>query len=227
LFAAGALTIAIAALSPLHVLGLTSFAAHMLEHELLMVVAAPLYAASRPLSAFLRALPEGVRFSLNNLGHTGVVSAIWRTISHPLFATLFHGLVLWVWHVPGLFEAALKLESVHRFQHVAFMGSALLFWWSLSPDGNWRRVNGSSIFYLFFTSLHSAILGMLLALTPRLWYQSYARDTGFGLAPIEDQQVAGLLMWVPTSLIYTACALVLTTLWVRRSAKSKLSYARP
>ena len=219
LFAGGWAVLALALLSPLHPLGEHLFTAHMIEHELLMAVAAPLLALSRPLAALLWGLPLSWRKGLARAGHAALVATPWKFLSQPLSATLLHGAAIWLWHVPALFEAALAQGILHYLQHASFLGSGLLFWWVLLPCSRPNPTYGVAVMHLFFTALHTGLLGLLLALAPRLWYPGNASAGElWGLSPLEDQQLAGLVMWVPAGLVYAGAALVMAALWIRTSS---------
>src|SRR5436189_1257847 len=115
LFAGGWVALAIALVSPLHPLGSALFSAHMVQHEILMMVAAPLLVLSRPLAVFLWALPMRSRVAAGNFARNTAIQTVWRQITNPWFAWTFHAAALWVWHVPKLFEATLESESIHSF----------------------------------------------------------------------------------------------------------------
>jgi cytochrome c oxidase assembly factor CtaG len=221
LFAAGWGVLVAALVSPLHALGERLFTAHMIEHELLMAGAAPLLAASRPLAALLWGLPRPWRKGLVRAGHAAPLAIPWAFLSRPAAATLLHGLAIWLWHVPALFEAALAQGVLHYLQHASFLGSGLLFWWVLLPRPGQERAYGRAVMHLFFTALHTGLLGVLLALAPRLWYPANAAGAGpWGLTPLEDQQLAGFVMWVPAGLVYAGAALLLAGLWIRSSGRT-------
>ncbi|MER9232990.1 cytochrome c oxidase assembly protein [Mesorhizobium sp. M0622] len=220
LFAAGWVILAAALVSPLHALGERVFTAHMIEHELLMAVAAPLLVASCPAAAMMWALPIKLRQALGTAGHAKMLRAIWAAISRPAAATVLHGVAIWAWHVPALFEAALAQGALHYAQHASFLGSGLLFWWVLLPRPGREQAYGSAVMHLFFTSLHTGLLGVLLLVSPRLWYPENAAGAElWSLSPLEDQQLAGLVMWVPAGLIYGGAALLLAGLWIRSSGR--------
>jgi putative membrane protein len=211
-FWAGWLVLALALASPLHWLGEHLFAAHMIEHELLMIVAAPLFAYARPSNAIIWSLPASFRPSVGSVINSAPMLAIWSIIGHPLSATILHGAALWLWHAPVLYTLALSNEAVHRIEHLSFFFTGLLFWWTLlygrGAQRGERVRDAAAIGCLFLTLLHSGILGALLTLSPRVWYPAqvlYSAD--FGLSPLEDQQLAGILMWVPMGTVYTAAAL--------------------
>jgi putative membrane protein len=216
-FASGSLALVVALSPPLDEWSEQWLAAHMIQHELLMVVAAPLIAASAPVIAFLWALPSGTRRrTIDSLRREPFVSS-WSAITSPLSVFLLHALALWVWHLPALYESALAHESVHILQHLCFFGTAALFWWGIAHGRYGRAGYGAAVVYVFATALHGGLLGALLTLSPRLWYASYAVAHSSGLTPLEDQQLAGLLMWVPAGLIFIVGGLVLFAAWLRQS----------
>jgi putative membrane protein len=211
-FAAGWLVLAGALTSPLDALGGALFSAHMVQHELLMVVAAPLFVLSRPLQAWTWALPGAWRQPLANAGRLRPVAATWRAITQPLGAWTLHAVALWGWHIPWLFEAALTNEWLHSLQHASFLGSALLFWWSVLGRAG-RRPDGIALASLFTTLLHTGALGALLTFAPHPWYVHYAAGA-FGLTALADQQLGGLVMWVPGGLAYMAAGLAIAAAWL-------------
>jgi putative membrane protein len=218
-FWSGWTILALALLSPLHWLSERLFTAHMIEHELLMLIAAPLLVMARPIGAFLWAFPKILRQSIGRWAQNAPVSAFWRFLTHPVAATLLHGAAIWGWHIPAAFAAALIYEPLHWLQHLSFLGTALLFWHALLR-GHPGADDGVGVFWLFFTAMHSSALGILLTLSRTPWIPVQTDVAGgFGLTPLQDQQLAGLVMWVPSGLIYTAIALVLAARWIRGSAK--------
>jgi cytochrome c oxidase assembly factor CtaG len=217
-FWAGWTLLALALLSPLHWLGERLFVAHMVEHEFLMVLAAPLLAVSRPIGAFLWALPRSWRRQFGQMTRQAVVARPWSVARLPLIATMLHAIALWAWHMPVLYNLVLADITMHRLQHASFFFSALLFWWSLFYGPARRRGDGVAVACLFFTSLHSAILGIFLTLARQPWYPEQEQFAALcGLTPLEDQQLAGLVMWVPPGLIYLGFALFFAGRWITRS----------
>ncbi len=216
-FGAGWVILVIALLSPLDALCNALFSAHMVQHELLMIVAAPLFVMSRPLSAWLWAFPAAWRVAIGKLFHQPGWRRPWLLITAPLCAWTLHALALWLWHLPALFEAALHNEVLHALQHLFFLGTALVFWWSLLRSDT-RRVRGIALLSLFATFVHTGALGALLTLSQRVWYPSYALSASqYGLNALQDQQLGGVVMWVPTGFVYLLAALVLSTRWLRES----------
>jgi cytochrome c oxidase assembly factor CtaG len=172
-FAAGWGAVALALLSPLARGAGDSFALHMVQHELLMVVAPPLLILGRPFSALAATLPPpALRLAALHLRLP------------PMATWSLHAAALWVWHVPALFDAGLVSAPTHALQHASFFWSALLFWWVV-----FRRVrSGTAALYLLTTLIHSGALAALLTFAPQPLY----RDTA-----LADQQLGGLIMWVP------------------------------
>jgi putative membrane protein len=212
-FAAGWLALVLALMSPLDGLGSRLFSAHMVQHEVLMLVAAPLLVLGRPLAAWAWAFTPAGRRNLGRWLRVRWWSGTWSVLTDPLAAWALHALALWAWHIPDLFEAALRSPWVHVLQHASFLFSALLFWWAvLGADVRSRKDSGYAMVYLFTTMLHTGALGALLTLAPTPWYPSYAAATGaLGLDPVEDQQLGGLVMWVPGGLAYLAAGLAVVS----------------
>lgn len=211
LFWLGLGTLALALVSPLHEAAERLFTLHMIEHELLMVVAAPLLVASRPGGVLLWGLPGAARRPLVAAIQHPWTRATWRGASELWSATALHAIALWVWHLPSLFQAATTHSGIHVLQHVSFLASALLLWHAaLQP-----RVRGQAVLALFLTSLQAGLLGSLLTVSRTLWYPD-APDPfpEFGLTRAEDQALAGLVMWIPACSVYALAALALMGRWL-------------
>lgn len=208
IFLLGYGVLAATALSPLHALGARSFTAHMIEHELIMLVAAALLVWSRPLGVMLWAFPAGARNGLAAIPRSGAGSAAWRVASDPWVATALQAAALWIWHLPYLFDEALRHEGWHAAQHLSFFATALLFWSGMLGP---RRSAWTSAACLFATSMITGALGAFMALSTSPWYASYRAMNlaAFGLTPAEDQQLAGILMWVPGGLFHALIAIAL------------------
>jgi len=213
-FGAAWLATAAAIVSPLDRLGSSLFSAHMLQHEVLMVVAAPLFVLARPLGAWAWALPRSWRRGLGHFFHRPGWRIPWLIVTGSMAAWLIHATTLWLWHIPAWFEAALANEAVHALQHASFLLGALVYWWSVIAISA-RRQRGAAMLSLFTTMMHTGALGALLTLSPVAWYPAYAGTTlAFGLDPLEDQQLGGLVMWIPAGLAYVACGLASALRWL-------------
>ena len=212
-FAAGWLAMAAALASPLDPAGGMLFAAHMVQHELLMIVAAPLLVLGRPFGPWLWALPAPWRRAIGSGVHWRPWAAAWQFITRPLAAWLIHFAALWVWHAPPLFQLALRDDTVHAWQHASFLFPALLFWWAVL--GARGPAPGPAMLYLFTTMMHTGALGALFALSGTVWYPAYGdAPLAFGLMPLEDQQLGGLIMWIPGGLAYVVAGLALCLRWI-------------
>jgi putative membrane protein len=218
-FAAGWGTLLLALLSPLHRLGQVLFSAHMAQHELLMAVAAPLLVLGRPLLPFVWALPMSWRRAAGSWVAVPPVRRAWWLVTLPPAAWTLHAAAIWLWHAPPLFQATLRSELIHSLQHLSFLGTGLLFWWTLLRGRQGRLGGPAAVLYLFTTSLHTTVLGALLTFSSRLWYPLYGSSTAaWGLTPLEDQQLAGLIMWVPANLAYLVATLVIVSGWLKEPA---------
>jgi putative membrane protein len=214
-FLVGWLTLVLALVSPLHEYGEHLFLAHMIEHELLMAVAAPLLVVSRPLGMFLHGMPRAVRLRSISTAATRPVQWLWHRLCEPTTATVLHAVAIWVWHIPALLDGTLQSELLHRLQHISFLVTALFFWWAILRMP--RRDYGLGALHVFVTMIHTGLLGALLTLSPHDAYPLQTHDAPvFGLTPLEDQQLAGLFMWVPGGAIYLCCGLTLLYAWLSR-----------
>ena len=202
-FSAAVVLLAVALVWPLDAWAGLSFAAHMGQHMVLVVLAPPLLLLGRPTPLVLRGLPRalqggllrprrwpGVRTLRGVAGSVGPTAAV-------------HGLLLWAWHVPAAFELALRHEWVHWLEHVSLLASALLFWRALLRARGGARLWG--LVQVLVLIVHTGMLGALLALAPHPLYGHYVRLQGADAA-LADQQLAGLIMWVPMGTVYLLAA---------------------
>ncbi len=218
----GVWTLYAALVSPLHALGHSLFSLHMLQHMLLMVVAAPLLVLGHPGTAFVWAFSTRWRLRLGMLLRAPPLSTGWKFVAHPASVLLLHVGALWVWHLPALYEAALSHHWVHTIEHASFLLTAILFWWVLASHDGYRRWSGygAAILYVFATALQSGALGALITFAPRRWYVGHeVGATLWGTDALADQQLAGVLMWVPAGLVYAAAASALLVLLLRSTGQ--------
>jgi putative membrane protein len=222
-FTCGILTLVVALISPLVWLAKALFSAHMTQHEILMLVAAPLLVFGQPLLAMFWAVPARWRLPIARTVRGPVARSAWRWLTSPVTVFLLHGGVLWLWHMPLLFEWALHSEGVHAIQHSTFIGTAALFWWSMAHGRYGRAGYGVGVLFVFLTALHSALLGALLTVAPSTWYRSY--ETAAAMRRVDalaDQQLAGLVMWVPSGVIFVVIGLALVAAWLGESERRVL-----
>ena len=216
LYCGGWLSLAGSLVSPLHWLGEHLFTFHMIEHEIIMAVSAPLLVLANPVGPLLWALPHQLRIMVGRGMRRPEVAAVWRWLSDGSHATVLHGIAIWAWHAPLLFDAAVTNVALHRLQHLSFFVSAVLFWWAVFR----RSTAGAAAWNVFITMLHTSVLGALMALAPRVLYGTQtATATAWGLTPLEDQQLAGLIMWIPAGTIYAGAALALAMVWIKQTGE--------
>lgn len=216
-FAAGILALCVALISPLDRLGITLFSAHMVQHLVLILVAAPLLVLGEPLAPMIWSLPLRWRRAVARARPTIRVVAV--AIGSPLLVWSLHLLALWIWHLPALYEGALRDDAVHAAEHASFLVTAILFWWIVVRAGPRRRLGlGAAVLAVFVMGAQGGVLGALIALAPQPWYATHAQYASlWGLTPLEDQQLAGFIMWMPAGVIYLLAGLVLFAAWLRRS----------
>ncbi|MGG5890826.1 cytochrome c oxidase assembly protein [Falsiroseomonas sp. HC035] len=223
MLALGWAVLAVALVSPLAAAGHVSFSAHMLQHEVVMLLAAPALVLGRPLGVIAWGLPGAARAGFAGMLRSPPVRRLRLAATAAVAATLAQAAVLWLWHAPLLFELALRHPAWHAAQHLSFLLAGLAFWAAMlrrCPPTLAGR--GLAALCLLATSIVSGALGALMAISASPWYATYARLgltpqglTSQGLTPAEDQQLAGLLMWVPGGLVHAGAALVLLGLALR------------
>jgi putative membrane protein len=138
---------------------------------------------------------------------------------------LLSALALWLWHVPWLFNQTLDNDWIHAAQHTTFLATAFLFWWPLVNCASGLGYGGG-LAYVFTTALHTSILGALLTFAPRPWYSAYLRTAPiWHLTAMEDQQLGGLIMWIPAGTLLLIVFLILLVKWMKES-QTRWKYTR-
>jgi putative membrane protein len=213
---AGSLTaIALALSSPLDRVVDQIFAGHMVQHLLLIAVAAPALLLGNPFPALLWGLPGPLRVHVGLCFRPGApLRRLGVVLTALPVAWTLHVLVLWLWHLPRVYDAAVADRLVHDLEHLAFFGTAVLFWWPVirpAPRLGPPAPYVLRVTYLVLGAFQSAMLGILLSVSPESWYASYARTaTSWGLTPGEDQALGGVIMWGAGGAIDMLAVLVLT-----------------
>jgi putative membrane protein len=217
-FLSGWIVLTLALTSPLHEAGERSFTMHMIEHELIMLVATLLLAVGNSGAILAWGLPRPLRVALGG-SWKSPLQALWKRLTEPVTATAVQAVVMWAWHAPPLFDRALESAGWHMAQHFSFFASSLLFWRAMLHPRERGSGYGVSAACLFATSLIGGALGALMSLSSSPWYSQYAAMgmTGIGLDPIDDQRLAGLIMWIPGGLVHGAAALALAYKWLKAS----------
>jgi cytochrome c oxidase assembly factor CtaG len=221
-FAGAMAALAVALISPLDAMSSALASAHMVQHVLIVLVAAPLLALSAPSSALLRGSPLAVRRATGQWRRRlGLTQADLRSVGHPVTLWLLHVVTLWFWHARVLYDAALSNTFVHVVEHATFLVTGLLFWRVvIGARGAGRVSHGSGVLLVFLMALQSIFLSVLLVFARTPWYAGYAKTTRpWGLEHLADQQLAGAIMWVPAGLVYLAAGLSLLVAWMRTAER--------
>jgi putative membrane protein len=218
LFVLGLAMVAVALLSPLDDLAHVLFSAHMVQHVLLMFLAAPLLVLGAPPVPLLWGLPRGARLVAARPWRRGTP---WRRAVHgltnPVVVWIIGAAVLWFWHLPAPYQAAVRSPVLHALEHATMLGSALLFWWVVLPSASGRRRvdGGTAVLLVFVTKVQAATLGVLITFAPRPLYPVYeAGAASFGLTLVEDQHLAGLIMGTVGGLVYLGVGAALFLHWL-------------
>jgi cytochrome c oxidase assembly factor CtaG len=205
-FCGGLLVIFIAAASPLDALGGLLLQVHMTQHLLLTMVGPPLIWLGAPSTPLLRGLPRVLRKqALGPFLASPALRRLGGWIGHPLICWPSFVLTMWLWHVPALYELALRAPSWHVFEHACFVTTALLFWWPVVQPWPSRPAwpRWAMIPYLLLADVQNTIFSALFAFYERVIYPSYALAPRlWGVSALSDQAAAGAVMWVPSAVIY-------------------------
>ncbi|HET9852396.1 MAG TPA: cytochrome c oxidase assembly protein [Candidatus Limnocylindrales bacterium] len=217
-FLAGLAAIAVALLSGIERYDTTLFSVHMVQHLLLMLVAAPLIALSAPITQLLRVASPAWRRRIVGVLHSGPLSAL----SHPVFAWVTFTLVMWISHFSPLFDAALENPLIHDAEHVAFLAAGLLFWWPVvAADPAPRRLGypGRAL-YVLLQMPPSSFLGMLITFASAPLYPHYATlGSPYGIDALADQQTAGGIMWLAGDVVFIVAILIVVAAWMRHEER--------
>jgi putative membrane protein len=221
-FYAALAALAIALSSPIDLLSEQLFWAHMVQHVLLLVVAAPLLVLARPWLRIWRALPLGARRSLGGSLLQGQRSSplrwLWRTLGRPAPSFILFSTVLLVWHLPTLFDGTLRSETLHGLEHTLFFGTAVMFWKQVidSPPLHASLGPPQRVAYLVGAMVVSWALAVVLALAPHPLYAFYAHEASRpgGISALADQQIAAGVMWVPGSITFVIVIFVYVHRWL-------------
>jgi cytochrome c oxidase assembly factor CtaG len=221
-FWSGWAIVALALLSPLDTAGEATLTAHMVQHLLIGAIAPLLLVAGRPLRTMQRGLPPSLA------GGARVWSRRLRRLNprrHPVIAAVvavaLHVGGFWLWHLPRLYDAAIAHDSLHALEHTTFLLGGIALW-SVVGQARWHHRTGGAVLVLFAAAVGSGALAALLTLAPRPLYGAHLDTTAaWHLTPLEDQQLAGAVMWVPGGLVYTLAAAIIFVRWLESGPESK------
>ncbi len=220
----------VALVSPLDALSGELFLAHMGQHMLLIFFAVPAVQLGAPVIPVLRGIPRPVRrrFIAPALKSKPVRAAL-KFLFRPLIAwPLFTGTLI-LWHFPFAYEAALRNDLIHTAEHIAFALGAYLWWWNVIDPTPLRASLSylARVPFVFITVVPSFVLGAFLTFAPEAWYAPYAATApAYGLSPLEDQQLGGLIMWIPGSFVIAATLLLTLAYAVRSEQLAQLARER-
>ena len=205
-FLGGLAAIFLALASPIEPFAALLLQVHMLQHLLLMMAAPPLLWLGAPLFPLLRGLPAAIRmYWVGPLYRWPPLRWLCRGLTHPVPAGLLFAGAAWFWHVPAVYELALRSPPWHYLQHACFLGAGLLFWYPvIRPYPSRPRWSPWLLLpYLLFADVQNTVLSAVLTFSERVLYPYYEQVAGFGGASaLDDQAAAGVLMWVPGSVAF-------------------------
>lgn len=213
-FLGGLAAVGLAIGSPLAALDESSLTIHMVQHLLLSLVAPPLILLAAPALPLLHGLPQSLTLHVvSPVLRLRLVRQFGHLLSNPTLCWLVASIALIAWHIPSLFELALRREWLHVLEHASFFGTGLLFWWPVvqpwPSTPKWPR--WAIPLYLFCATLPCDALSGFLSFCDRVVYPSYFfAPRLYGLSPLEDQQCAAALMWVSVTLIFLIPAVLIT-----------------
>ena len=204
------------------------FFSHMMQHILIAMVASVLLLAATPMSAYLWALPEGVRAGLGPaLTEDGWLRKLNAALANPKFALPAFVFTLWGWHIPEAYSLAVRNDLVHLGMHISMFTTSVLFWWPIigPPPVRSQLTDPQRIIYLILVVTPTAVLAAIITLSNTVIYTPYI-DTPhhFSLSPAEDQRIGGLLMWIPGNIVYLATLTTLFLRWFSREDRENRTY---
>ena len=220
----GVATLGLAQESPLHSLADRQFSMHMVQHMLLMMIAVPLILLGAPAAPVLRGMPRTLRRRLvRPLVRSYAVRGVYRALTHPLIALIAITVALWGWHLmPGWYDTSVRNEFVHDLEHASFGWTAVLFWWNVIDPVPLRAALGyvARMLYVLAGATTQGILAAFLSLADRPLYDVYeeARPV-FDMSPLADQELGGLIMWIPGQLLHLGVIGVLFAVWAVKSER--------
>lgn len=214
-FFLGLAALVLALMSPLDSLAAELFSFHMVQHLILILIVAPLLIYGAPLLVITLALPSQPRKKLRRWERSRSVGAAKAVVLHPAIAGALFAFALWTWHLPTLYRSALLDDTRHVLEHASFIGASLLFWMHVIGRKRQRLDFGPAILLVFLSGLQSAALSVMLIFSGRALYPIHERGAAaWGLSALEDQQLAGAIMWTPVGLVFLITMVVLLARWL-------------
>jgi len=236
LFGAGLLAVGLALLSPLDTASAALASAHMTQHLLLTLVAAPLLTLARPGATLMQGLPRPLR---RGVGRARVRLGLTRQrtdlVRRPVPALVFLTATLWTWHGSVAYQASLQHAAWHWLEHAMFLAAGILFWAVVVDAARGAdAAPAQGVLLLFGAAMQGVFLSALLTFADTPFYPGYLDSTAaWGLTPIDDQRLAGALLWIVGGVVHLPAALTLWVRWIagsdepRRPAAPQTSTKRP
>ena len=219
-FAGGMTTLVIALQSPIDTISEDLFSVHMIQHLLLMLAAPPLLVWSDCPMIFLRALPRSARKAVARLWAGAGLGHIYQFLMHPLAVWLAFSGAFVFWHAPGPYQWALHDNRVHILEHLSFFITSLAFWSIVLPPRERRHhlAHGATLLLVVSTAVLSGLPGALMIFAPRPLYPAHADGVAkWGLTLMQDQELAGLIMWIPAGGAYILAVILVFLRWLREA----------
>lgn len=215
---AGLALLFVVLMSPLDTLSDDLFSAHMLQHMFLLLVIPPLLVYGRPVITWLWAFDVKDRRAIVHGWKRGGCDAAFRFLMHPLCVWTLLSAALCFWHLPGPYDAALHHEWLHDLEHASFLLFSLQFWTLvIEPYGQRRALGyGATVIFVVSSGFVMGMIGAVLTFAPVPLYAAYLHTTqAYGMTPVQDQQVAGIIMWIPSNLVHAAALCTVFFAWFR------------
>jgi cytochrome c oxidase assembly factor CtaG len=213
-FLLGMLFMFLALVSPLDELGDSYlFSAHMVQHLVLTIVGPPLLVIGTP------------AWFLKPIVRNKIAFRIAKALTYPAVAFVLYNADFWLWHAPPLYNATLENQNIHVLEHLTFIAFGILYWWPIfSPSKDLPRLSiGGQVLYLFLSGMPSVLLGAGLTFSPPLYAPYIAAPRVWGISAATDQQLGGLIMWVPVSIAYIVIMSILFIRWMQQQEAKQLA----
>jgi cytochrome c oxidase assembly factor CtaG/cytochrome c2 len=214
-FLTGIAVLLLALESPLDEVADDLFSAHMFQHMLLLLVIPPLLVAGRPVITWLWAFNLDARRAVVRGWTRAGLQSLFRVLMRPLVVWLLLTVALCFWHLPGPYGWALQHEWVHDLEHLSFLALSLAFWTIvIEPYGQRRALGyGGTIVFVVSSGFVMSLIGAILTLAPHPLYAVHLDTARYGLTALADQQLAGIIMWIPSNLVHIGALCAVFFAW--------------
>ena len=230
LYFTGLAILVLALESPVDNLGQHHLTFHMLQHELLLMLAVPLILLGAPTTPTLLGLPPVLRMQvIRPVAKSGLGRRLYRLLTHPLLAVGLLSFTLAAWHlVPGWYDAALEDAALHDLQHISYAVAGVLFWWNVIDPMPLRAVMGYPLrmLYVLVGGTPKHFIAASIALASEPLYDTYREaEPVFALSPLDDQAIGGLIMWVGSQMLHVLAIGIIFAVWAPASEEGAPSVA--